>query len=184
MTRPKPTIYGNCDSWSFIVGKTRRAYSLGVSPTRPLRVRNSHVMHRFSTIWNGLRGDNMWAACGSAVHVLLGIPYRGSRTVRYARMTRSRPGILTNPVLSPPLKLAGTNRIDRSGQKVNHSSALSFFDHRRKKAPSHGRAWGFCRRCRLSERVGSAGRWPAHPGAAARGWAWSCPPSRRPHRTP
>jgi hypothetical protein len=27
VTRPKPTIYGNCDSWSFIVGKKPRAYS-------------------------------------------------------------------------------------------------------------------------------------------------------------
>ena len=23
MTRPQPTIYGNCDSWAFIVGKKR-----------------------------------------------------------------------------------------------------------------------------------------------------------------
>jgi hypothetical protein len=27
VTRPEPTIYGNCDSWSFIVGKKPRAYS-------------------------------------------------------------------------------------------------------------------------------------------------------------
>ena len=26
-TRPEPTIYGNCDSWSFIVGKKPRTYS-------------------------------------------------------------------------------------------------------------------------------------------------------------
>jgi hypothetical protein len=45
VTRPKPTIYGNCDSWNFIVGKTRRAYSLAVTQTRPLRVRNSDVVH-------------------------------------------------------------------------------------------------------------------------------------------
>jgi hypothetical protein len=26
-TRPEPTIYGNCDSWDFIVGKTARMQS-------------------------------------------------------------------------------------------------------------------------------------------------------------
>lgn len=64
VTRPEPTIYGNCDSWSFIVGKTRRAYSLEVAPSRPLRVRNSHLMHSFSTILEERREDNMWASCG------------------------------------------------------------------------------------------------------------------------
>ncbi|MBH1962854.1 MAG: hypothetical protein I8H77_00895 [Comamonadaceae bacterium] len=28
VTRPQPTIYGNCDSWSFIVGKKRLFRSL------------------------------------------------------------------------------------------------------------------------------------------------------------
>jgi hypothetical protein len=27
VTRPEPTIYGNCDSWSFIVGKKAAPYS-------------------------------------------------------------------------------------------------------------------------------------------------------------
>ena len=65
VTRPEPTIYGNCDSWSFIVGKTRRAYSLGPRPARPLRVRDALVIHSFSTIFAKVFGNNMWAACGS-----------------------------------------------------------------------------------------------------------------------
>jgi hypothetical protein len=28
MTRPEPTIYGNCDSWNFIVGKLAHMRSL------------------------------------------------------------------------------------------------------------------------------------------------------------
>ena len=64
VTRPEPTIYGNCDSWSFIVGKTRRAYTLGVSRTRPLQVRNSQLVHSFSTISGDTCKDNMWATCG------------------------------------------------------------------------------------------------------------------------
>jgi hypothetical protein len=66
VTRPKPTIYGNCDSWNFIVGKTRRAYSRWVTRTRPLPVCHANLVHRFSTILESGRGDNMWAICGSA----------------------------------------------------------------------------------------------------------------------
>jgi hypothetical protein len=68
VTRPEPTIYGNCDSWSFIVGKTRRAYRHEVTAARPLWVCNWHVVHRFSTIYGWPKGDNMWASCGAPVH--------------------------------------------------------------------------------------------------------------------
>jgi hypothetical protein len=66
VTRPEPTIYGNCDGWNFIVGKTGRAYSQQVSRTRPLQARNWKVVHSFSTILESTREDNMWAICGSA----------------------------------------------------------------------------------------------------------------------
>jgi hypothetical protein len=66
VTRPEPTIYGNCDSWSFIVGKTGRAYSREVIRTRPLQACNWNVVHRFSTIPVRILKDNMWAICGSA----------------------------------------------------------------------------------------------------------------------
>ena len=67
VTRPEPTIYGNCDSWSFIVGKTRRAYRQEATRTRPLRVRNWNVVHRFSTNSGEDWRDNMWATCGWSV---------------------------------------------------------------------------------------------------------------------
>ena len=101
VTRPKPTIYGNCDSWSFIVGKTRRAYTLGLSPTRPLQVRNSLLVHSFSTILEKARKDNMWATCGSAGERLEDIPHRGGEAMRYALNGRWLGQILPKPVLSP-----------------------------------------------------------------------------------
>jgi len=67
VTRPEPTIYGNCDSWDFIVGKTGRAYSRQVSRTGPLQGCNWNVVHSFSTILESFLEDNMWAGCGSAV---------------------------------------------------------------------------------------------------------------------
>jgi hypothetical protein len=88
VTRPEPTIYGNCDSWSFIVGKTGRAYSRQVTPTRPLQPRNWNVVHNFSTIPVHIRQDNMWAICGSAVH-----------GCRESRMVVERPSDMTHQAL-------------------------------------------------------------------------------------
>jgi hypothetical protein len=55
VTRPEPTIYGNCDSWNFIVGKTGRAYSRQVTGTGPLQARNWHFVHSFSTNSDDIR---------------------------------------------------------------------------------------------------------------------------------
>jgi hypothetical protein len=66
VTRPKPTIYGNCDSWNFIVGKTGRAYSRQGTPTGPLRAGHGHIIHNLSTISVEGWGDKLWAACGCA----------------------------------------------------------------------------------------------------------------------
>ncbi|MEJ8837068.1 hypothetical protein [Ramlibacter sp. AN1133] len=108
VTRPEPTIYGNCDSWNFIVGKTGRAYSRQVTPTRPLQACNWNVVHSFSTIPVGIREDNMWARCGSAVNAC-----RASRMVvdRRSDMTgwALSPSILPNPVLRQQVKLASAN---------------------------------------------------------------------------
>jgi hypothetical protein len=65
--RPKPTIYGNCDSWNFIVGKKPRAYSEPPIRAGPLRGHNWLVIHRFSTPSGDDRWDKLWAICGSAV---------------------------------------------------------------------------------------------------------------------
>jgi hypothetical protein len=67
VTRPKPTIYGNCDSWSFIVGKKPRAYSRKRGQTGALLTSNMHVIHNLSTRLGGKLWDNLWAICGSAV---------------------------------------------------------------------------------------------------------------------
>jgi hypothetical protein len=66
-TRPKPTIYGNCDSWSFIVGKKPRAYSRTRGLTRALQRSNMEHIHNLSTGLGGKLWDNLWAICGSAV---------------------------------------------------------------------------------------------------------------------
>jgi hypothetical protein len=67
MTRPKPTIYGNCDSWSFIVGKKPRAYSRTDGQTGSLQASNREHIHNLSTILGGKLWDNLWVICGSAV---------------------------------------------------------------------------------------------------------------------
>jgi hypothetical protein len=48
-TRPKPTIYGNCDSWSFIVGKKPGAYSPATSVWLTLQQDNIDFTHNLST---------------------------------------------------------------------------------------------------------------------------------------
>jgi hypothetical protein len=67
VTRPKPTIYGNCDSWSFIVGKKPRAYRRIGRQTGSLQGSNINVIHNLSTKLGGKLWDNLWAICGSAV---------------------------------------------------------------------------------------------------------------------
>jgi hypothetical protein len=89
VTRPEPTIYGNCDSWNFIVGKTGRAYSRQVIRTGPLRVCNWNSVHSFSTHSGCIREDNMWARCGSAVNGC-----RASRMVVLARCDMPRKALL------------------------------------------------------------------------------------------
>ena len=63
-TRPEPTIYGNCDSWNFIVGKKPMATSPGMGIFLSLRASNMKVIHNLFTILNCLGRDNMWVICG------------------------------------------------------------------------------------------------------------------------
>jgi hypothetical protein len=58
-TRPEPTIYGNCDSWSFIVGKKDSAYSAKISKKGELQHRNKNLMHNLLTNFDSLDMDNM-----------------------------------------------------------------------------------------------------------------------------
>ena len=65
MTRPEPTIYGNCDSWKFIVGKK----ALGQSPYKylkpPLRPCHMEFIHNLSTESARKQQNNLWVSCGS-----------------------------------------------------------------------------------------------------------------------
>jgi hypothetical protein len=75
-TRPEPTIYGNCDSWSFIVGKKPRAYTHEPVRSGSLRTNNKRFNHRLSTKFGHKHWDNLWAICGSAA-----LPAGGFRMV-------------------------------------------------------------------------------------------------------
>jgi hypothetical protein len=50
VTRPEPTIYGNCDSWSFIVGKKPGAYSPEMGNYWSLQHRTKILVNNLSTI--------------------------------------------------------------------------------------------------------------------------------------
>jgi hypothetical protein len=67
-TRPEPTIYGNCDSWSFIVGKKPGTYSQGKRLEGSLQTSNRKLIHNLSTKLVGNVWDNMWVICGPAVN--------------------------------------------------------------------------------------------------------------------
>jgi len=67
VTRPEPKIYGNCDSWSFIVGKKPRTYRRHGHRRGSLQASNKKVIHNLSTKSGGKCWDNMWAICGSPV---------------------------------------------------------------------------------------------------------------------
>ena len=87
-TRPEPTIYGNCDSWNFIVGKKPRQYRRGDVKAGSLQASNRNLIHSLSTKLVGKCWDNMWAICGSAVH-----------GCRESRMVVERPSDMTHQAL-------------------------------------------------------------------------------------
>ncbi|CAN7499731.1 hypothetical protein LJR129_003455 [Acidovorax sp. LjRoot129] len=70
-TRPEPTIIGNCDSWSFIVGKKPARKSPHECIEGELPGCNSEIIHSLSTINTATTLDNLWVSCGSAVHCTL-----------------------------------------------------------------------------------------------------------------
>jgi hypothetical protein len=49
-TRPEPTIYGNCDSWNFIVGKKPGAHILKMAQNKALLHCNKKIIHSLFTI--------------------------------------------------------------------------------------------------------------------------------------
>ncbi len=66
-TRPEPTIIGNCEGWSFIVGKKFRTYSPNTSHHESLQCSNRIFIHNLSTILDTHALDNLWASCGARV---------------------------------------------------------------------------------------------------------------------
>ncbi len=72
MTRPEPTIYGNCDSWDFIVGRKPRGNTPMWSLASPLQVHDSIFIHSLFTISLAIDRDNLWASCGTICTTLYG----------------------------------------------------------------------------------------------------------------
>ena len=67
MTRPEPTIYGNCEGWIFIVGKKPEANRPKIPICLSLRASNRILMHNLSTILNCAVLDNVWVTRESTV---------------------------------------------------------------------------------------------------------------------
>ncbi|MBK9575202.1 MAG: hypothetical protein IPO43_22215 [Rhodoferax sp.] len=66
LTRPEPTIFGNCDSWNFIVGKKGTAYSPKTNNKAKLRGNNMKFIHSLLTI----KAKEAWTTCGRTVERL------------------------------------------------------------------------------------------------------------------
>ncbi len=66
-TRPEPTIYGNCDSWNFIVGKKAVAYSLTLASSRLLPQGNMNYINKLSTVSDHYQLNKLWGSCESTV---------------------------------------------------------------------------------------------------------------------
>jgi hypothetical protein len=99
VTRPEPTINGNCDSWDFIVGKLPRSHS----PETGQAGRCGDATPSLSTTYSQFRGylteqlvGHLWITGG----LLLNIPYRESRPALYAMNDGSRQLILTKFVMN------------------------------------------------------------------------------------
>ena len=65
MTRPEPTIYGNCDSWDLIVGRNPLMDMPQGSLNEALSVRDIIVIHSLFTNSARQQQNNLWASCGS-----------------------------------------------------------------------------------------------------------------------
>jgi len=55
MTRPEPTIIGNCEGWNFIVGKNAKEKSPNNPTEESLRANNGIFINSLSTIYLEIR---------------------------------------------------------------------------------------------------------------------------------
>ena len=65
MTRPEPTIYGNCDSWKFIGGKKALAQSPYKFLKSSLQASHTEFIHNLSTESAQKQQNNLWVSCGA-----------------------------------------------------------------------------------------------------------------------
>lgn len=68
LTRPEPTIIGNCEGWNFIVGKKMATYSPKNLDDQSLQYSNKKFMHNLLTKFGHYRLDNLWVNCGPPVN--------------------------------------------------------------------------------------------------------------------
>jgi hypothetical protein len=67
MTRPQPTIYGNCDSWDFIVGKNAPAELSHTPPHRRCGAATENYQQIINKIFGTTLGQvvqGLWTAGG------------------------------------------------------------------------------------------------------------------------
>lgn len=68
LTRPEPTIIGNCEGWNFIVGKKRATYSPKNLDDQSLQHSNKKFIHNLLTKFGNDCLDNLWVNCGAPVN--------------------------------------------------------------------------------------------------------------------
>jgi hypothetical protein len=61
MTRPEPTIYGNCESWDFIVGKKPALNSLEIGKLLILATGSEALKHKVSCGFTGAERSPLYA---------------------------------------------------------------------------------------------------------------------------
>ena len=100
MTRPQPTIYGNCDSWAFIVGKKR----VGDDPSSRCRRRcdaatniYQQLINNFDAIDSEQLAMRLWTSGGLPRNV----PHGGGKGARYSDKQIFEAPILSKSVLAP-----------------------------------------------------------------------------------
>lgn len=140
-TRPEPTIYGNCDSWDFIVGKKRPTYTRPRVLRATLQHSNSNLIHKLSTIWVGNSAHRLWVACGSAVDRDLISRIVDSNFPDMSKLTCQRPDF--NRLRHESFRCEQSQTCADAGRtvQINFSGAVVS----KKKGPNPSPGWGLHR---------------------------------------